>query len=75
MCSDSRDKVRDLIRADIKEKRLRVLSIDFPDIPLILNLFVFADKYELWIIEDACHAPGAYFQDSEKSRSRNKLPI
>jgi UDP-4-amino-4,6-dideoxy-N-acetyl-beta-L-altrosamine transaminase len=23
-----------------------------------------ADKYDLWIIEDACHAPGGYFIDS-----------
>lgn len=24
-----------------------------------------ADEYNLWIIEDACHAPGGYFVDSE----------
>ena len=24
-----------------------------------------AKKYDLWIIEDACHAPGAYFTDSK----------
>lgn len=24
-----------------------------------------ADEYDLWIIEDACHAPGAYFIDSK----------
>ena len=23
-----------------------------------------ADKYSLWIIEDACHAPGGFFKDS-----------
>ena len=23
-----------------------------------------ADKYNLWILEDACHAPGGYFIDS-----------
>lgn len=23
-----------------------------------------ADKYDLWVIEDACHAPGGYFVDS-----------
>ena len=25
-----------------------------------------ADKYNLWIIEDACHSPGGSFQDSSK---------
>ncbi len=24
-----------------------------------------ADEYDLWIIEDACHAPGGYFTDSK----------
>ena len=24
-----------------------------------------ADKHKLWIIEDSCHAPGAYFKDSK----------
>ena len=23
-----------------------------------------ADKHNLWILEDACHAPGGYFNDS-----------
>lgn len=27
-----------------------------------------ADKYNLWIIEDACHAPGGYFTDSKKHK-------
>ena len=27
-----------------------------------------ADEHGLWIIEDACHAPGGYFMDSENKR-------
>ena len=27
-----------------------------------------ADEYDLWIIEDACHAPGGYFIDSENKK-------
>lgn len=27
-----------------------------------------ADKYDLWILEDACHAPGGYFIDSEGTK-------
>ena len=27
-----------------------------------------ADKYDLWIIEDACHAPGGYFIDSNREK-------
>src|SRR5690606_5578590 len=27
-----------------------------------------ADEFDLWIIEDACHAPGGYFIDSKKEK-------
>jgi UDP-4-amino-4,6-dideoxy-N-acetyl-beta-L-altrosamine transaminase len=30
------------------------------------KLRAIANKYDLWIIEDACHAPGGYFIDSKK---------
>ncbi len=30
-----------------------------------------ADKFGLWIIEDACHAPGAYFIDSENIKQKS----
>ncbi len=32
------------------------------------RLRIIADKYNLWIIEDACHAPGAYFIDSKNKK-------
>jgi len=42
-----------------------VLPVDFAGLPVDLErLRSIADKYNLWIIEDACHAPGGYFVDS-----------
>lgn len=42
-----------------------VLPIDFAGFPVDMErLRKMANNYNLWIIEDACHAPGAYFTDS-----------
>ena len=42
-----------------------VIPVDFAGLPVDLErLRSMADKYNLWIIEDACHAPGGYFVDS-----------
>ena len=42
-----------------------VIPVDFAGLPVDLEqLRYIADKYNLWIIEDACHAPGGYFVDS-----------
>ena len=42
-----------------------VVPVDFAGLPVDLErLKNIADKYNLWIIEDACHAPGGYFVDS-----------
>ena len=30
---------------------------------------VMADMHNLWIIEDACHAPGGYFIDSKSEKN------
>ncbi|WP_296315277.1 aminotransferase class I/II-fold pyridoxal phosphate-dependent enzyme [Winogradskyella sp. UBA3174] len=38
-------------------------------IPVDLEAFrESADKHGLWIIEDACHAPGGYFTDSKRNK-------
>jgi UDP-4-amino-4,6-dideoxy-N-acetyl-beta-L-altrosamine transaminase len=43
-----------------------IIPVDFAGYPVNLErLRVIADRYKLWIIEDACHAPGAYFVDSK----------
>ena len=42
-----------------------VIPVDFAGYPVHgEELRKIADDYGLWIIEDACHAPGAYFTDS-----------
>jgi dTDP-4-amino-4,6-dideoxygalactose transaminase len=64
-----------LIDIDAVEKMLEhakpgtytgIVPVDFAGRPVDLEkLRAIADKYKLWIIEDACHAPGGYFTDSK----------
>ena len=43
-----------------------IIPVDFAGYPLILKNFEhLANEYNLWILEDACHAPGGYFTDSK----------
>ena len=43
-----------------------IIPVDFAGLPLNLEAFrEMADKHDLWIIEDACHAPGGSFTDSK----------
>ena len=43
-----------------------VVPVDFAGYPVdVERLRKIADKYSLWILEDACHAPGGYFKDNE----------
>jgi UDP-4-amino-4,6-dideoxy-N-acetyl-beta-L-altrosamine transaminase len=42
-----------------------IVAVDFAGMPVNLErLKEIADRYQLWVIEDACHAPGGYFTDS-----------
>ena len=42
-----------------------IIPVDFAGLPVNLELFNdLAKENDLWIIEDACHAPGGYFIDS-----------
>lgn len=42
-----------------------IIPVDFAGLPVNLEKFkMLADKHNLWLIEDACHAPGGYFIDS-----------
>lgn len=44
----------------------RVVPVDFAGYPIHAEkLRSIADKYGLWIVEDACHSPGAYFTSSD----------
>lgn len=43
-----------------------IIPVDFAGLPVNLEEFRnLAEEHNLWIIEDACHAPGGYFTDSK----------
>lgn len=46
-----------------------IVIVDFAGYPHNLEQYhEIADRHGLWIIEDACHAPGAYYTDSNGER-------
>jgi UDP-4-amino-4,6-dideoxy-N-acetyl-beta-L-altrosamine transaminase len=46
-----------------------VVAVDFAGYPMdFKTLRSITNKYGLWVIEDACHAPGAEFQDSQTGK-------
>jgi UDP-4-amino-4,6-dideoxy-N-acetyl-beta-L-altrosamine transaminase len=46
-----------------------IIPVDFAGLPVNMErIKQLADQYGLWIIEDACHAPGGYFIDSNGNR-------
>ncbi len=48
-----------------------IIPVDFAGLPINLEGFRdLANKHNLWIIEDACHAPGGYFIDSKNKKQR-----
>lgn len=43
-----------------------IIPVDFAGLPVNLEFFKeLANEHDLWIIEDACHAPGGFFTDSK----------
>lgn len=60
------DKVETLLKSSPKGTYKGIIPVDFAGRPVNLErLKKITDEYGLWIIEDACHAPGASFLDSE----------
>lgn len=56
--------VRTLLEASPKGTYQGIIPVDFAGRAVNLEEFrKLADEYGLWIIEDACHAPGGYFVD------------
>lgn len=48
-----------------------IIPVDFAGYAVDLEAYrKLADKHGLWIIEDACHAPGGYFIDSKGQQQR-----
>ncbi|MBD1397639.1 UDP-4-amino-4,6-dideoxy-N-acetyl-beta-L-altrosamine transaminase [Pontibacter sp. JH31] len=63
------DKLRQMVESKPKGYYSGVIPVDFAGNPVNLEeLRKLADEHGLWIIEDACHAPGGYFTDSRGER-------
>lgn len=61
--------VRDLLGKSPKGTYSGIIPVDFAGYPVNLEAFrALANDYDLWILEDACHAPGGYFVDSNEKK-------
>lgn len=62
-------KVRELLEKSPKGTYQGIIPVDLAGRAVDLEAFrALADEYGLWIIEDACHAPGGYFIDSKETK-------
>jgi UDP-4-amino-4,6-dideoxy-N-acetyl-beta-L-altrosamine transaminase len=60
------DKVRTLLENAPRGTYKGIIPVDFAGRAVDMEAFrKLANEYNLWIIEDACHAPGGYFTDSK----------
>lgn len=65
------DSVKNLIESKPKGFFKGIIPVDFGGLPVNLEQYrELAETHSLWIIEDACHAPGAYFTDSTGKQQR-----
>lgn len=63
------NKVEDLLKTSPKGTYKGIIPVDFAGRAVDLESFrKLANKYDCWIIEDACHAPGGFFNDSQNTR-------
>ena len=63
------EKTKRLIESKPKGFFKGIIPVDFAGLPVDLEKFrMLADEHDLWIIEDACHAPGGYFIDSKDNK-------
>ena len=57
--------VKELLESSPKGTYAGIIPVDFAGRAVNLEEFKkVADEYDLWILEDACHAPGGFFVDS-----------
>jgi UDP-4-amino-4,6-dideoxy-N-acetyl-beta-L-altrosamine transaminase len=62
--------VKELIESRPKGFFKGIIPVDFAGLPVNMEDFrTLADSHNLWIIEDACHAPGGYFIDSNEDQN------
>lgn len=65
----SLESTKKLIESNPKGFFKGIIPVDFAGLPINLEAFrELADEHGLWIIEDACHAPGGYFTDSKGNK-------
>ncbi|MEO8949212.1 MAG: UDP-4-amino-4,6-dideoxy-N-acetyl-beta-L-altrosamine transaminase [Mucilaginibacter sp.] len=63
------EKVKTLLESHPKGTFKGIIPVDFAGNAVNLQeLRKLADKYDLWIIEDACHSPGGYFIDNNNEK-------
>jgi len=63
------DKVRQLLENAPKGSYKGIIPVDFAGRTVDLEAFrKLAEEYDLWIIEDSCHAPGGFFNDSKNQK-------
>lgn len=63
------DSVKALINSKPKGFFKGIIPVDFAGLPCDLEGFrALADENDLWLVEDACHAPGGYFLDSKDEK-------
>jgi len=62
--------VKELIESKPKGFFKGIIPVDFAGLPVNMEEFrALADANDLWILEDACHAPGGYFIDSKEDKN------
>jgi dTDP-4-amino-4,6-dideoxygalactose transaminase len=63
------NEVRKLIDSKPKGFFKGIIPVDFAGYPINMNEYKkLAEEHDLWIIEDACHAPGGFFRDSNNKK-------
>ena len=66
------ESVRTLLKSSPKGSFKGIIVVDFAGRAVNLEGFrLLAEEYKLWIVEDACHAPGAYFIDSYGNKQKS----
>jgi len=62
----SLESTRELIESKPQGFFKGIIPVDFAGLPINMESFRnLANQHNLWIIEDACHAPGGYFEDTK----------
>ena len=63
--------IQELIESKPKNFFKGIIPVDFAGLAINMEAFkMLAKKHNLWLIEDACHAPGGYFTDSMNKKQK-----